>query len=277
MTDFTSEEEFYYIIVNAYLTRDDFLRIFRSFDAYEDIPKKFIARDVFRMINISQKIGVTDPIYNGLNLVLITSIIELLTKRNEYLNFSDWFKLNEEKSNKKKIMADWNTYIEKHGIRKNFRSFFLDLDNKIKFDLLLMIKRRHPKSEEVRPFCYQGEKCNYDNFYCQYRAIKEFCPAIQDETYLKAGIKALANHIYDFRSLFVHEARLPSFAADYDFIKSKFNEENTIHLKSSIGYVMKEDNKYISYISELYIKDFYELLMNNLSNLMSKYLEEVKE
>ena len=278
MKKLTPNDEYYYDIVKKFdISIDDFLEVLKGFNKYEDTYKRFIPYDVFDMIKISEEIKFDDALFDGLHLVLITSIIELLTTWTEYIPFDHWYKQNEEKYKNEKCTRAWNDYIVIHGKRKNFRSFFIDLKRDEKFDLLHMIKKKYKNHEEFRPFCYQGKKCDYSKFNCNYEAIKQNCLAYNDDKILNDGIKDLANHLYNFRSLFVHLARLPRFASDPPSYKEKQKDGLHIHLKSMAGYILKENNHYAFYVSELYIEDFFKLVMKNLIKMMKKYLNIVKQ
>ena len=173
-------------------------------------------------------------------------------------------------------MRAWNDYIAIHGKRKNFRGFFINLEREEKFDLLQLIKRKYEDYDEMRYFCYQGEQCNYSKFYCNYETIKRDCPAYDDDKILKDGIKKLANHLYDFRSKFVHEARFPRFASDPPSYVKKTSNQHIIKLKTSVWYLLKINNKYERFISELYVKDFFRIVMKYLMKMMKEYLSKVK-
>jgi len=275
MEKLSSRDEYYYDIVKEHIVIDDFIDVLKEFDKYEDTYMKFIPYDVFDIIKVIEEIEFENPLFEGLHLVLITSIIELLTTWVDHISFSDWYKENEEKYKNKKCMRAWNDYIAIHGKRKNFRGFFIDLEREEKFELLQQIKKKYEDYEEMRYFCYQGEECNYSDFYCNYKAIIRDCPAYNDDKILNDGIKNLANHLYDFRSLFVHEARFPRFASDPPSYKERKKDGFHITLKTMTGYYMKENNLYVPYISELYVEDFYKLVMKYLMKMMRKYLDNV--
>jgi len=275
MKKLSSLDEYYFNIVKEYVNIDDFINILREFDKYEDTYMKFIPYDVFDIINVIKEIEFRNPLFEGLHLVLITSIIELLTTWVEHISFHDWYAQNEEKYKNRKCMRAWNDYISIHGKRKNFRSFFVDLERDEKFVLLQLIKRKYEEYGEMRYFCYQGEQCNYDNFYCNYEIMKRYCPAYDDDKILNGGIKQLANHLYDFRSKFIHEARFPRFASDPPSDMKITSNRNIANLKTSIWYLFKINNKYEVFISELYVKDFFKLVMKYLMKMMRKYLDKV--
>lgn len=276
MEKLSPESEFYYGIVKDYVTIDEFNEIFEGFNKYDGYDKKHIPHDVFRLIEMSKRITFDDELFDGLHLVLLTTIIELLTTWDEYIPFNDWYTHNEDKYKNKKCLRTWSDYISIHGKRKNFRSFFIDLESNEKLELLQYITKRHKKGEDLRHFCFQGKDCIYDKFTCNYKISKNWCPAFNDEKVLNKGIKEFANHLYDFRSLFVHEARIPRFASAPPSRSDNQDNDHTIWLKSSIAYMMKENNRQTTFISELYAEDFFNLITNNLVKMMKKYLKKVK-
>jgi len=272
MGELSPRDEHYYEVVEDYMTKDEFVDIINGFSEYEDIYRTFTPYDVFDFIKM---MNFDDPLFDGINLVLITSIIELLTTWVDYIPFHDWYNENKEKYKNKKCMRAWHDYIKVHGKGKNFREFFLGFDRDEKFSLLHLVKRKRNKNEEHRPFCYQGNKCDYSKFVCQYDAIRNECPAVNDDKVFRDGIKEFANHLYDFRSLFVHETRLPRFASVPPSYWGK-REDPNIHLKPMTMYSLKEKKGYLEYYSELSVKDFFDMIMGKLVNMMKLYLNEVK-
>jgi len=267
--------EYLFGVVKEYVSLEDFLEIFQEFDKYDDHYKKDIPYNVVRLIDMSNRITFKESLLDGLNLVLSTTIIELLTTWKDYIRFDDWFNLNKEKYEKKCIRA-WHKYNSIYGKRKSFRTFFIALEKKEKLELLSNIKKQHKGIDGLRNLCFQGGNCIYDKFTCNYKVTADWCPAFNDDKILNKGIKILANHLYDFRSLFVHEAWMPRFASDPQSLLDQESSEYVISLKTTVMYLMREEGKLITYSSELYAKDFFELVMNNLLKMMRKYLKNVK-
>jgi len=204
MSERPSEQDIFYKFVEKHITRDIFNSLWGGFQQYEDGYKRDIIFNVCRTIEISNRIGFEDDLLDGLQLVQVTSIIELLTKRQEYLRFDKWYNQNAEKYKNKNCGNAWHDYNRNHGITKNFRNFFLGLETDEKFELLCTIKKKFETFDGMHYLCYQGEKCDYTRSICQYNAFKEHCLALNDERILDKGIKALADHLYRFRSRFVH-------------------------------------------------------------------------
>ena len=275
MDVFSSRDEHYYEMVKDYLSKSEYLEIINGFSEYDDIYRTFIPYDVFDMLKIIKIMKFNNPLFDALHLVLLTSIIELLIIWVDHASFSEWYKENEEKYKNKKCMRAWNEYIIVHGKQKKFKEFFIDFKRDEKFNLLHSIKKKNTKDDEYRPFCYQGTECDYGKYICKYKSIIQECPAYNDEKILNKGIKKFAEHLYHFRSIFVHEARLPRFAEVPPSYHEK-QKETHIRLKPMTMYNLKEKKEYLEYYSEFSVDVYYELVMGKLVSMMKKYLNNVK-
>ncbi len=148
MSETPSEQDVFYEFVEKYISRDSFNLLWEGFGTYEDRYKRDILFNVCRTIEISNRIGFEDDLLDRLQLVQVTSIIELLTKRQDHIRFDKWYYQNAEKYKNKKCVNAWHDYNQNHGTTKNFRTFFSGLEKNEKFELLCTIKKNSKLSME---------------------------------------------------------------------------------------------------------------------------------
>lgn len=280
-------EEFakrFYYIVKEYINYDEWLRICREFAKYRDSTYLYIPFNLCEVIYVCNKIGFKDDLIGGTQIILLTSIIETLTRRVPYKTFQDWFSENKDYYANKNCLQAFNDYNAIHGARKNFRSFFLNylsIDEKI--ELLLKI-RKIWNNEILAPFCFQtrdecyysirswekerGEIVEYFHGYsnqCKGKNKINECPAMNNEKIMNNGIKELADCLYEFRSKFVHESIIPTFSFPFFYE----NERPLTERRIKIG-----DKEY-RFIIELNTEDLFVLIMNKISILLDDFLSEV--
>ena len=116
------------------LTIDEFTDIVKSFSKYKD-DKKNIPFMVGQVLTIFDKIRFDDFLLSGVSLILITSIIELLTRRDEYIPFVGWYKRNPDLVNGLNCIESWEKHNEIHSNSKRFRAFFRSLNKNTKIKL----------------------------------------------------------------------------------------------------------------------------------------------
>ena len=284
----------FYPIIKDFIDYDDFKEIYEEFSKYEDIDRKAIPFSVCEMILACRRLGFKDSLVSSLQLILLTSIIELLKSRKEYVSFDSWYNLNKKMIENWKCVRSWLKYKSEYGARKNVRNFFLGLSKKEKISILTKLTKKYDE-EVFAPFCYQSrDDCYYRHklytweegrmvektfrysFECNAIESPEECLALKNKKILDMGIKDFANHLYDLRDYFVHESRLPYFS----FPPPSLAESGKV-VRTYYGYHLKKKNcgrnigELDLFVSYLTVKDLFDLVGNNLEKLFKKYLQEV--
>jgi len=261
------------------LTREDFNDIVKQFSKYKD-DKKDIPFMVGQMLAIFDKIKFDDFLLSGISLVLITSIIELLTLKIEHIPFDRWYKRNPELVDSLNCIDSWKEYNKIHGAAKRFRAFFHSLNINTKISLLTKIRREN-KSGIFTPFCYiNNERCIHGTVYCNGVYDINSCDAYTDDEKLYSGMNKIGNYLYNIRSKFVHESKIPVFS-NIEEAYNMLNETDDVRIRAgylydaSFTFWLNEDGKMIRYESNLKVEELYEVLKSNLKRLFCEYLSEV--
>lgn len=186
-------EEFYKGIINS--KKEDFYKSFKEyfnnrkeFNSYIDNLKD---RDKIIQIGCFYHIISKEINYSGVTLISIFSIMEALSTI-KYKPFREWiftqikkesndkFKSIQSKKNFKEILINYkNRYIKTHGSTEKVRSFIVKY-----FD-------DTDKERLVKSFKIHNSKSNFENL--------DF----------DKQLKAIIDMLYNERSAFVHQARLP--------------------------------------------------------------------
>lgn len=244
---------------------DEFVRICIGFSKFKDGGYE-IPFNVLEVIHVCKKLGFKDILVGGTQIILLTSIIETLTRRVRYKKFEKWYKENSEYYKDKKCLQAYADYNKIHGSRKNFRNFFhSNLTKDEKIGLLTKIKIKY-NDDIFEPFCFQDKESCFYRSDCKGRYHMAECPAINDEKIMRIGIKKLANYFYELRNNFVHQARIPTFS--YPF----FNWSGRTITST---YVRTEDYEG-ECIIEINPEDLFKLVMKYLPKLLNDYLDEVE-
>jgi len=206
-------------------------------------------------------------------LIMMTSIIEFLNSKEDFVTFNDWIKKEGKHDELRRRGIDiWHEYNRIHGAAEKFRTFFNEyLTKEEKIKLMKSVQFYQRQRKEFFPlFCFKGAECNVQYSYCTFDARKEKCPAYVSEKRISKGIKEFANFLYTLRSKFVHEAKLfvlpkplpqgvggSSWLVDYfeyKFITRDYFYKGTIML-------------------ELFGIQFTELVQKYLKTIMNNYVE----
>lgn len=146
---------------------------------------------------------------------MLTSIIEKLNSKEDYLTFPEWIsKENKKEELKKRGLTLWDKYNKTHGCSGKFRRFFknyLSQDENINLIKSVLSKtkiRTAPTSQLLVPhFCYE-DKCNVQFLRCNFDRNKAECPLFNSPSKLRKAIKDFSNFLYSLRNSFVHEANI---------------------------------------------------------------------
>lgn len=290
----------FYAQVDDIFDYETFLSIWKKFSNYDDPEKRLLLFSVCELIQASKKIGHMDSLLSGIQIILISSIIEVLSSRKDWIKYDDWYNQNKIVEKNWNCVESWHKYNSVYGAGKNFRNFFSNLPIEDRMFLLTKLKKRYDK-DLYAPFCYQSrDKCYYklhhsirngDNineihkyaYECKGINGPQQCPALNDNKILNKGIKNFADHLYKIRSNFIHQSRLPDFSYPPPSYAEKGVAIETFYYYSiRKNYPKKKKNGKIIYEREHFLgtltpKHLYDTLKKHLHYLFEKYLNEVIE
>lgn len=149
-------------------------------------------------------------------VIMITSIIEKLSSKEDFIEFSEWVSKKEKEDTLRcrGIQKVWNEYKKDFGCSGKFRSFFRDyLTEREQLELLVSVSYYVRIDDNGSPslvplFCYDRKVCKPKKHVCAFGFVDENCPAFKDEKILKNGIKEFADFLYNLRNRFVHAAHM---------------------------------------------------------------------
>jgi len=151
-----------------------------------------------------------------IKLLMITSLIEKLSSKRDFIEFSEWVSEKRKKNmlRDKSIGKVWQGYNKDFGCSGKFRRFFQNPEYLNKTEQMALLKsichfiRNDTSSMSLVPlFCYNKELCGARNHGCMFDS-DENCPAFQEEKILKEGINEFANFLYSLRNRFIHDAHM---------------------------------------------------------------------
>jgi hypothetical protein len=204
-----------------------------------------------------------------IKLIMIISLIEKLSSGKDFMEFSEWTKVN--KLENEKILSAWNTYNKEHGCSHKFRNFFQNEDYLTKREQLALLRsvsyyvRNKDKSlTDVPLFCYDALKCGKRRFGCKFVGDEE-CPALKEEKILKDGIKEFANFLYEMRNRFVHDANMINLSEEfrgeasflYDYVPYKLRYLKRPSYNGFVGLKLSAQN-----LENILGRNFKKLLNN---------------
>jgi hypothetical protein len=194
---------------NEFYSISEFYRALKLIGSNDDAKSETVA-DLFK----PQKNRV-----DFIKLIMIISLIEKLSSGRDFIEFSEWIKLNKLKN--EKVLRAWNTYNKEHGCSHKFRNFFQNEDYLTKREQLALlrsvsyyVRNKDNSLTDVPLFCYDAPKCGKRRFGCKSVADEE-CTALKEEKVLKDGIKEFANFLYVMRNRFVHDANMISLSEEF--------------------------------------------------------------
>lgn len=289
-------EEYWPIVKDLFHEYDIWKNICIEFSKYEDLEKQFIPFDICELIEASKKIGHDDPKLSGIQIIILTSIIEALSIRVNYETFPTWYKENIDLVESNKCLSYYDEYLKIHGSGKYFKNFFFNLEQEDKFDILLKIKKKH-NNEIFAPFCYQSiDECfdpnvvwkrNDNNiirrhilYYprtCKAEYSRKECPAMNNDKVLKEGIEKFCHHLQVMRNKFVHQSILPSkFLFEQPYMVDE--KSKTIRYSALIYTMKKENSNNIDIFDTTLTPEYlYNLVIKYLKKLFYDYLDEVPQ
>lgn len=150
-----------------------------------------------------------------IKLIMITSIIEKLSSKKDFVEFGDWVSKRRKRNmiGSESIEKVWQEYNKDFGCSGKFRRFFQNPDYLSKTEQMALLKsvcylvEDDNNSKSLVPlFCYNKNVCGPRNYGCRYDS--ENCPAYKEERILKKGIKEFADFLYNLRNRFVHDAHM---------------------------------------------------------------------
>lgn len=205
-------------------------------------------------------------------LIMIISLIEKLSSGKDFIEFSEWTKLN--RLENEKVLTAWNTYNKEHGCSHKFRNFFQNEDYLTKSEQLALLRsvsyyvRNKDKTlTEVPLFCHDAPKCGKKRFGCKFVADEE-CRALKEEKVLKDGIKEFANFLYEMRNRFVHNANMINLSEEfrgeasflYDYVPYKLRYLKRPSYNGFVGL-------------KLSAKNLENILNRNFKKMLNNYID----
>lgn len=236
----------FYPIISESMTEDEFVSICKDFSRYEN-GRYEIPLNVCEVIQACKKMGFEDEKTSGVQIILLTSIIELLSSTGK-----------------------------SSGV-ENVRSFFIKITPDEKINLLNKVKIKYGV-RLFAPFCFQDKpSCMSSSGYFCHRDVKKGeCPAIISENVLNEGIIKFSNFLYGLRSVFAHEARIPSFS--YTSKPEDFGLPGNFILGGgrTITQTYVRTREYTgTCFTELNPNDIFILIMKYLHRLFREYLKNI--
>ncbi len=143
-------------------------------------------------------------------LIMIISLIERLSSKEEYLTFSEW--IAKTKSENLKLVEACNRYNDRFGCNHKFRNFFTSKEFLTKKQKLRLLRSITNGSDPL--FCY-SVKCGETKRNCMFKPENE-CLLIKNEPFLKRALNEFANFLYQLRNRFVHNACMFNLADTYE-------------------------------------------------------------
>jgi len=259
----------YHGFVEKYISYEDFEDISDKFQKYEDWRRSIWLR-VCQIELASQMIGFENEQVKGIQLLLISTILETLTATIQYKQFPQWYKENKTRLNEVKTLKAFDEYQKIYGSSKNFKRFFEKLDKETQIDLIPRIKIQH--DGKYAPYCYQNkDKCSVPSY--DHSCVIEFnsrdCPMMNSDKIRNKAIKDFAGHLYLMRNNFVHSSRIPLFPSQ---LPKGFAGE------SELLDIMKDYNENeIWFFNKLDIERLHDLVLYKLPDLFREYLKNNKE
>ena len=210
-----------------------------------------------------------------IKVIMITSIIEKLSSKEDYIEFLEWVSKKEKEGTLtcRDIKKVWNEYNKDFGCSWKFRSFFRDyLTKREQLELLISVsyyvRIDDNRSPSLVPlFCYDKKVCKPKKLVCAFGFIDENCPAFKDEKILKDGIKEFADFLYNLRNRFVHDAHM------FGLSEEAFG--NTALLVTYVPYKFRYIKRPLyngNVVLRLSGKKLEEILDRNFNKLLSKHI-----
>lgn len=183
---------------------------------FQQIYKSF-EKAFFELFSLSEFYLVFRIIENDfLKLVMITSIIEKLSSKKDYVTFSQWLSQMKKNGLEDNTSLLWNEYNKKYGCSGKFRSYFQNyLSEKEQIELLTTIQvfdLVDGKNELVPLFCYDKNACGSKVSQCNMGYVFANCTALNNKKLAKDGIKEFSEFLYSLRNEFVHDAHIFHFS-----------------------------------------------------------------
>lgn len=210
-----------------------------------------------------------------IKLIMITSIIEKLSSKKDFMDFSGWVseKKKDEKLRGKTIEKVWEEYNKDFGCSGKFRRFFQNPEYLSKTEQIALLKsicyfiRTDDNSMSLVPlFCYNKEVCGPRNHGCMFDSDAN-CPAFEEEKILKKGIQEFASFLYSLRNRFVHDAHM--------FGLSSEDLGTTSFLLSYVPYKFRYIKRPLykgSVVLRLSGEKLEEILNRNFKKLLNEYI-----
>ena len=258
-------------LIEKHIDQQSFIDICVRFNKFDD-DRRFIPFDVCDIIQVCQLIGFKEPLTSGLQLILLTSIIELLNTK-EYVKFPSWYKKNIEIYKEIDCHKAYGEWEKQYSTSKNFRNFFYGLTKEEKVNLLTKMYIQHEEENFYAPFCYHGqEQCFYGSISCKGENSLYECLTHTNEKHINEGIKRFANVLYGLRSNFVHKAKIPMFSEPNPPLKVG---EYVLQVGRMTAWSILRTNEYTGWCSmTLYADDLYELVLKYLKKMFIDYYAE---
>jgi hypothetical protein len=207
-----------------------------------------------------------------LKLVMMSSIIEKLSSKKDYITFSQWLsqtKRNDIENNTNLLL---NEYNKTYGCSGKFRSYFQNyLSEKEQIELLTTIQvfeSVNGKDELVPLFCYDKNACSDKVNLCNRGYVFVNCTALNKKKIAREGIKEFSDFLYSLRNKFVHDAHV--------FYFSEKASEEPIPFFTYIPYEFKHIKK-PSYsgmvVLKLTVADLEKKLNRDFKKLLTNYIK----
>lgn len=272
---YSSEEE---MLEYGFKFKQIFTTFERAFDEFYNISEFYRALKLIGSNNDTKSETIADffkPKKNRVDfikLIMIISLIEKLSSGKDFIEFSEWIKLN--KLENEKVLRAWNKYNKEHGCSHKFRNFFQNEDYLTKKEQLALLRsvsyyvsNNDNSLTDVPLFCYDAPKCGKRRFGCKFVADEE-CAALNNGKVLKDGIKEFANFLYEMRNKFVHDASMISLSEEfmgetsylYDYIPYRLRYLKRPSYKGFVGLKLSAQN-------------LENILNRNFKKLLDNYIE----
>ena len=210
-----------------------------------------------------------------IKLLMITSLIEKLSSKKDFTEFSEWVSEKEKEGmlEGKRIQKIWEEYNEDFGCSGKFRRFFLNPEYLSKKEQITLLKsicyflRNDDSSIFLVPlFCYSKKVCGLKDHGCEYESYTE-CSAFREEKILKKGIKEFANFLYNLRNKFIHDAHLFGLSSEIMGTTSF----SLYYVPYKFRYIKRPSYKR-RVVIRLSGKKLEEILNRNLKKLLNTYI-----
>ncbi len=256
-----------------YSSEKEMLEYGLKFQQTGDIKKAFL-----EFYTISEFYRALKLVRDGfVRLIMIISLVERLSSKRDYVEFSNWVKMA--KADDMKVLEAWRKYNEdeEFGCSRKFRDFFKNrsyLSKNEQISLLQSIKYysiREGKRMTSPLFCYQ-EECGKGTRDCVFHYGKplgrdltslmsyednefvrygiEDCPLFRDDKLLNKNMNEFATFLYVMRNKFVHNATLFHLSEEFhgstsfmvDYMEYDFRHIKKPNFKGTIVLTLSPDN-----------------------------------